>query len=451
VLFDDLVSDYKSQQILQKYLREVYKSQFMLKNITRCGETAIPIPCEKAPAVHVVRKVKVGDDSDVSADYRGVLFCHSSWSCPRCTPRVMAEYGKFIASSIDALDARNQSAAMITFTIPHNRRQSAYETFEILQNTWRMFAKNKAGKLFRQHTLASGETTTYAITKGAYGEFRERYQNQHFVRVYEFTWGQQNGWHPHIHALYWFSNDKFNGIVEMEKTLADYWRHCAKFQTKKFYMQQKDWRFNNDENEVLKFVDDIFAASEGIEHEKRHCQGLFISKNLDGTPRKINSSMYIAKWSAGDEMTNQHVKTAQPGHYNPFQLIDEAKKADSWEEACKWLKLFVTYAETTLGHRRYQLSNSGLRKITEAWIAEHGSTLCTKKKGTPIVERTEETVFTFTSESWWLLSQFNKKHPEEEIFIKILKKARAPDATAQIRKLLDEYGFTIMAKTEFAA
>lgn len=161
--------------------------------------------------------------------------------------------------------------------------------------------------------------------------------------------------------------------------------------------------------------------------------------------------MYIAKWSAGDEMTNQHVKTAQPGHYNPFQLIDEAKKADSWEEACKWLKLFVTYAETTLGHRRYQLSNSGLRKITEAWIAEHGSTLCTKKKGTPIVERTEETVFTFTSESWWLLSQFNKKHPEEEIFIKILKKARAPDATAQIRKLLDEYGFTIMAKTEFAA
>lgn len=436
-MFEDSVSDYRSQSLLKKYLRiyEPVSIECILKNLYRCGSGVIPAKS----TVEVVRtSYEKNGKPMVSSRFANVIRCNSAWSCPHCTPIIMSKKGREISVAIEALAARGLSAAMFTFTIPHNRRQTADEVYTILRNSWHHFIQS--GTKMKQRKVVNEKTGAVYEWKQHYSvfnKFRYEFENVYNVRSYEFTWSAKNGWHPHIHALYWFPDSLFNKITDSESELATKWDKIARHQTEKFYMQQKDWRFNGDPDLVRDFVKLIFANTD---NKTSNHVGLHISKNADGTPLKMTSGLYLAdsKWNGSAELTAQRYKTAAHNHYTPFQMIDKAKSAESWGDACRWLKLFVEYAKAVWATRRVQwAARTDIKKIIADWIESHENnptvTTLVKKKDTNHVTTT---VYKFTIAEWYIIYDFDLWFPEKEFLIEILKRARLPDATEQIAELI---------------
>lgn len=343
----------------------------------------------------------------------------------------MNERAHQIAAALDALEIiHHQYAAMFTFTIPHTKQMTCEDTLSILKDAWRLFTRSGRSKSNKYHINKDGSRYDYKVPSAPYAKMRVELNSTHNVRVYEVTYGE-NSWHPHIHALYWFPRENFNKITDYESDLEKYWFKCAKNASVKFFSRK--W---NDNDKATAFVDSLYGYDG--KPNSRGYYGFTISKNRDGTPRKIESSYYVSGWSGDRELTNMRHKKAHDGHYAVFQLLEEAKAAKDWESACKWLGLYTEYALATKGSRRVFFSaRSGITQIIKDWREQQKQReIHSKKKDTP---RTQTVVFWFTSEEWYILSLFEIVYGVE-IKAAILERARLPDATTQIEQLLADHG-----------
>lgn len=433
MLTENIAADHRAQSLWKRYLRSDNLSSAekeKLKGFRMCGSRVIKQQ-GVVPAVFVVKTTH--ENNEASTHLFGNAHCHSAWACPYCTARVMAARSVRIAAAIEALEAQNQWATMITFTIPHTPNMYCEETFQILKLAWRHFIRGaNIGYETRTYTKKDGTTSSYRIKRSVYGAMREELKIRHCVRVYEFTWGKNN-WHPHIHALYWAPKENFAKIADYESELNASWfralKHCAKK-----YWKQINPDLSNDELEKKSAM--LFDSGNRDKHN-----GVTISKNPDGTTRRVRSSEYISGWGSDKEVTRTDLKKASDGHYTPHQIINNAMTAKNSDEEIKWLKLFTEYALATRGSRRVEISNSGLNKIIDEWIKSHPQvTQIQKKTMSPVV--TAEIVCWFTSEQWWLIC--NLVEPEVfDIKALILERARLPDGKEQVTKLLLDYGIDI--------
>ena len=469
----DDVSDNRLYAYLQRYIEKNKLYNHNLKAVRLCGHSTLPI----YDAVFVVT-------DDESTRYSTLIRCHSAWSCPYCSPRVMADKGADIACAIDALATwYKQRAAMITFTLPHDKYMSCADSYEILMGTWRMFSRaGKTKSQTKKYTLKSDvnrenssfgktyESTAYRTSKrtgnrikngtvknkstvgqfdkravGHAGEEREYIINkdpwatvrvdlglEHFVKVYEFTYGE-NGWHPHIHMLAWFPEKNLQRLTEHEDKLLDRWWHCAKFQALKYYKK--------------KYPDKVDYYKERIEtvyadYKKAPTDGhrsVYISKDKNGRVIPQESSHYITGWSGNMELTGScNAKHAQNGHYTPFQMVEMAC-ANAASES-KWMPLFIEYATTVFKHRRVEWSSqSGIGKIIAKWKESEEYVRTLKKKVTETGVRPWKVVTWFSKQQWYVLCDWDIT-TDEAIRETILELARAPDAWQKIAEFVWRFG-----------
>lgn len=433
MLTENIATDTRAAALFRNYIRR--KSTSMspeerekLKGFRMCGSRVIH-QMGAQPAVFVVR-VSYDNHADTS-HFFGNAYCKSTWACPYCTARIMAERSTRIAAAIDALDAQNQYSIMFTFTMPHLAFMSCEESFQILKAAWRHFVRGaNHGYETRKHKLNDGTVTTYKIRKSEYGVLREELNIRHCVRVYEFTHGR-NGWHPHIHMLVWIPKENFSKVTDYEANLNKAWMHALRFKAKQYWREHYP---DLDDAAIEARLQTVFSFS------SNHA-GLKISKNPDGTPRRTTSAQYISGWKAHEELTRTDLKKANKGHYTPHQIIDKAIAAKTAEERDKWLALYAEYALATKGSRRIEISNSGLNKIIDAWLAEHPHVQYIEKK--TMANPTAATmVCWFNENQWWFIC--NCIEPEVyDIRAQILERARLPDGKSQIEQLLLGYGLDI--------
>lgn len=434
----DFISDYRMQTIFKKYIKTLPPyTQHILRGFRECGEHALP--SNDKTDILVVRATR--DNGESSAHFINLVRCHSAWACPYCTARVMSQKKDDIAAAIDVLDATQKlDAAMLTFTIPHRAFQSIDDVWIILQNTWREFSKTGSAAIFKnKHQRKDGSVAIYKTFHSKFARFRYECENKYNVRVYEFTYGKKNGWHPHIHALYWFPHEKFNSITDYEKTLHDLWFKCARKMTKKFYCEYHSYSDADADAITAK----IFSRCDWS--EQHYC--FFISKNLDGTPRKITSSEYLSEWSGEQELTSQY-KQAADGHYSIPQITEKITSAKTFDEQKPWLELFTEYAIATRGCRRVQwAARTDIKKIIADWkLHRETDKSILKKKVTFTV--TPKVVYWFDEEEWYVLRHQPKDEADgsDNIIVQIIQRARLPDAQEQISQLLIARGLKSMVK-----
>lgn len=464
------ISDNRLHSFLQRYIERNKLYGEKLKGIRFCGHTVL----QEHNAVFVVT------DGERTR-YSTLIRCHSAWSCPYCSPRVMANKGTDIACAIDALATKyNQKAAMITFTLPHDKYMSCEDSYQILLNTWRAFIKygrknttkktyklksdiedvNKSysDKSYGGYKTANGKwakgTTnkTDKRAKGKRGEVREctiknsdpwsacreQLGFDHFVKVYEFTYGE-NGWHPHIHLLAWVPKENLQRFTEYEDAMLERWWECARKQATKYYAK----KYPDQTDEVNERVNTIYADYK-MKPEDGH-RAVYISKDKAGKVISQSSSHYISGWSGNMELTGSfNMKRAHNDHLTPLQMLEKA--CANAIDAEKYMPLYIEYALVTRGHRRVEFSSrTGLTKIIAEWKQSEEYIRVLKKKVMDKADmRPWKVVAWFSREQWYDICDWDTT-TDEDIRYTILQLAKQADPWNAIAEYVQRFDVFLYA------
>lgn len=443
---NDIVSDSRLSGFLKRQIIKNQPCNPKLTALKLCGSQVIRQPGTSA-AVFLL------SDGEKSRFF-GNTSCRSAWSCPKCMPIVMAKKGTDIACAIDALAKwHDEYAFMITFTLPHSRYMSCTDALTILQWTWRDFTKNKRRSKLKDYTLKlsvgekntrggnavgkAGEVRHYVVKADAWGGFREDLKIKHSVRCYEFTWSEKNGWHPHIHALFWTKKENFDKILGYEDNLVERWWKCAKRAALKYW----NMKFPDGKEENKKAVEDYYTdwRMKSVDGHK----SLFISRDRQTGKAEIKkSSYYVVGWSGDAEVTASNYKTASEGHFTPYQMLklahDDARLID------RFIPLYLEYCNTTFARRRVEFSKTGINDIIKKWKRSEEFMTAFKKKCIEKLDasRKFKVVYWF-SELQWKKICYLEWTTDEEIIPQLLTFAKCLDCRADIDKLLQAYNIPI--------
>jgi hypothetical protein len=246
---------------------------------------------------------------DGRAGYGGIMSCGRVWDCPVCAAKIAEGRRCEIEGVIRDHYRAGGFAYMLTVTVPHHRFQRAAELKSAVAEAWRKTRGTRdVDRLYRSGRIVGA------------------------VRSLEVTHGD-NGWHPHIHALVFFT-----------PSTSDDWALLAGdvlFET---------WRAK--------------VAALGL----GECARAAFQWERVRTPEQAGE--YVVKWGASHEIVCAHRKQAKGGGRSPWQLLEAAEAGDARSAA-----LFVEYADAFEGARQLTWSGavrdrySGTRELTDAELA----------------------------------------------------------------------------------
>ena len=466
-MFHDDVKDNHLKILFQRYLDEFYRNDPKLKGLRLCGSQAIKIPNEMS-AVSIISD---GENSQFFGD----VHCNSSWACPACSARVMAKYGENLACLIDALSKKGEFAYMMTLTVPHTKFMPADLTFAMLRKAWR--------NMMKETRSAYQEKSGYKYLKhrGIWGDTREKLEIKTIVRTYEFTYGE-NGHHPHIHSLVFTKHDPAL-LIKNEDEITALWLRCAKnallsllpdltdLIQKELLTEGQCWystttsyeRYafklgmgDEDIQELLQYIDRD-ALREELRNElhssnvqkqshafariyvellfqkykfkpKTGHRSVYISRNYDGTAKKISSSYYMTDtWSGDKELTGHEYKEATEKHDTMYSILLKAEEYEKQRRNEKrmlqeavdslidngrrgrpvasprnpFFEIYIEYAKATRTRKRFQMTPDANKIINEYKKTNDYQRLLKKTKSD---KAPKKMVCWFTKEQWFTIS-----------------------------------------------
>ena len=173
---------------------------------------------------------------------------------------------------------------MVTLTFPHSRDDNLKDL---------LLKQSEASKKFKGRSAYSKHLRSFYGIKGT-------------IRSLETTYSEANGWHPHLHEL-WFVNRGFS-IVQLRNYVYDAWSRACK-------------------DSGL----DLPSIANGVDIRS----GDFAAN-------------YVAKWGLDYEIAKSHIKKGKgKKSKTPFQFLDEYDNGDMQAGA-----LFREYAEAFKGKRQ---------------------------------------------------------------------------------------------------
>lgn len=350
----DNVKDYR----LQKYFKNaIYKNasvadRVALKTFLNCGTKA-----------HESTGIAILSNSSYSR-LSGARMCHNSWACPVCSAVIMSKYATRISAAIDALKEK-YVPIMITYTIFHSKSDSCQQAFDVLFETWKRFSSDKKGK-----------------RSGVYGHFLHDCEIKHYVRCSEVTY-TVNGWHPHLHVLYFVPKHKLHLAAAKEMALRTTWKNAQEKAMLKVYGYTKYNALYESERE----------------HGEGAC-GVYLSKDNQGNPVIMKTSDYLCGWGIDKELTGNYQKSATcKTSRTPYQLLNAAFDGDQMA-----IHLYIEFAKYVVTHkrRRVDFSRTGLNQIIAQYMNTEVYKEVLKKKRTKVQEGKAawRTVIWFSKQDW---------------------------------------------------
>ena len=204
-------------------------------------------------------------DNNGNSRINGLVHCSSVYQCNCCQHRILQEKQKLLEIVNRQHLLTGGSICLVTLTVKHDK----FDTFDGLLGS----SSTKKGILGAYSYLVSKDR--------GFKKLLEKYNIQMSCRVFETTWGKINGFHAHIHSL--------------------------------FYMQKKlsTEELNNFREEFYKlWVKSVKKVNLKLPNDKN---GIDIR---DGS----KAGSYLAKWSMSNELTGVLDKKAKNGNYNINQL-----------------------------------------------------------------------------------------------------------------------------------
>ncbi len=244
--------------------------------------------------------------------YSGLMKCGSVWRCPVCsfkiTQRRQLEVFE-LANTWLELHEKNTNdlgrLSFITLTLRHNKHDHLDVLLDRLGDEFRKFQRTQVYKRLEQEHNIRG-----------------------FIKTLEIKWSWENGWHPHLHLLY-FHTSKESAVFHKEFLHA--------------------WCKRKRINALLK---------------AQCAKDVYTMKGI---------TEYITKWDMSKEMTqgNSKINENENTHYSPFLILRKltenkwGKDEKSQYEKTYFGGLFYHYSRVTKGKHLINISKSLKKEMAE--------------------------------------------------------------------------------------
>lgn len=294
----------------------------------------------KTPGVKVWKAPEVG-----RAFYSNLVICARVWVCPVCASKITERRRQELGQ---AIRQPGYQVALIGFTLRHNGGDHCDSLLEDILASYRRLKSGKRWINFERATGLVGSIRALEVTHGA------------------------NGWHPHLHVLFFVAKGK-----------AVDWQKVGRF-------LKARWRAVLAQNE----------RTATFEH------GVFV--------QEANKAVggYVAKWGLDSEMTKAPVKQARTAEgRTPMQLLSDFLNGDA-----KAGDLFREYALAFKGKRQLVWSR-GLRKLLNIGEEKTDEALATE-------EREDAILLATLTRAQWVIVLANDARAE------VLEVANTGDADA---------------------
>lgn len=273
----------------------------------------------------------------------GCVMCKSAYGCPVCAHRIAEQRRKEVNEAIVQAGMKGWGVYLVTLTSKHKRRDSLAAMKQQQAAAIRMMGMGKNNLKAKLNKLGVGFKGT--------------------IKVLETTWGQVNGWHPHIHM-----------IVMTESKV-----ECSVLDG----VYREAWSKASAKAGLAEIGDS------GVDVRDGHKAG-----------------SYVAKWGLVEEVTKGHLKQGRGGSVQPFQLLDvmggyaDGKAVGLTKAKAK--SLYAEYLDAMFGHHMVDVSR-GL--YAELGVAEAMS----EAEAAEQAAKPEDWILASMSESVWRKVLLNDK------------------------------------------
>lgn len=267
---------------------------------TRCRRWLLPRDRGGSGAVEVWRH-----RDTASAHYGGLETCGRVWACPVCSARIAGVRAAEIRAAVDQWTEQGGRVLFVTLTVPHSRGDNLAAMVKQYRDALRYF---RAGKVWGKKMAAFGFAG--------------------LIRAVEVTYGEENGWHPHLHEL-WFVSEVDGFPIS---TVGERWANCA--ERAGFSRPSLEHGFRVEIAETTEQARARLAA--------------YLAKIGEPEPPPDSTP-----WGASDELAKAHAKRAKGGRFSPFDLLRvfyDSEASAIWKRRA--LSLFADYVQAYHGARQ---------------------------------------------------------------------------------------------------
>jgi len=238
-----------------------------------------------------IGKVQVLKSEFNKCHYGNLIVCGSVWNCPVCASKIAEVRRLELTKATEQHTQNGGSVLLVTFTYPHQREDNLKDLLD---------KQAKAMQWFYRHR--------------DYKDLKKRYMKRGRVRALEVNYGEANGWHPHIHEL-WFIDTHLSDFETLHIKVLTLWRKACE-----------------------KYGLGVPSFDHGVDIKGGDYAAKYVTKF--GQEDKKD-------WSIEHELTKANVKKGRKGSRSPFQFLDDYIDGDKRAGA-----LFIEYSQAFKGKRQ---------------------------------------------------------------------------------------------------
>ena len=123
------------------------------------------------------------------AGYHGVTTCGSVWACPVCSAKIQSARRQEVQAVLDWAISQGLVLGFGTMTLRHNKNQPLAKIWGGLGECFKAVRTDRAVRNRRSWFMADIDTGVSTMP---------------YIRTQEVTYSYENGWHPHVHMVYFF-------------------------------------------------------------------------------------------------------------------------------------------------------------------------------------------------------------------------------------------------------
>jgi hypothetical protein len=354
----------KNAYFLQDNLRKVIHDHHDLKSDHRLCSCGVVTTAQFArevgeKGVIIENAIQLKRDSS-GASFSGLMRCKNKFYCPVCAPIELIDKCSDLSNITENfLSNPGHSILMVTSTVRHNKKHTLKESFDAVTTS--------------NGRIKSSSFRTKLINK--FGFFSS-------VQAKECTYSDKNGWHPHLHEIWYFKKDlTISEIKELKELL--------------HIQQNKVLAKMGFDSSVERGIDISFTINQGNSVKKFNTSTADMSQFSDQD--KINSSAIVADYVAkfDKELTFEFTKIQRQDNLSFFGLLHMYSDTRSK----KYAKLIIEFLNVFHGKARLFIPP----QMKEYLSVEESD----------VVKESEQrpAIYTFTRKQWLQIC-FKKKRQE---------------------------------------